>query len=34
MKKNTFTETQILKLIREFEAGRDAADISREHGIS
>lgn len=34
MKKNTFTETQILKLIREFEAGRDATDISREHGIS
>jgi putative transposase len=34
MKKNTFTETQILKLDREFEAGGDSADIIRGHGIS
>lgn len=34
MKKSTFTETQIINLLKEYEAGRDAADISREHGIS
>ena len=34
MKKSTFTETQIINLIKEYEAGRDAADICREQGIS
>jgi putative transposase len=34
MKKSTFTETQIIKLLKEYESGRDVADISREHGIS
>lgn len=34
MKKSTFTETQIVKLIKEYDAGRDAGDICRENGIS
>jgi putative transposase len=34
MKKAQFTETQIVKAIKEHEAGRSAEDISRELGIS
>ena len=34
MKKSQFTETQIVKAIKEHEAGRSAEDISRELGIS
>ena len=34
MKKSTFTETQIVNLIKEYEAGHDTAEICREHGIS
>ena len=34
MKKSKFTETQIIKAIKENEAGRKADDISRELGIS
>jgi putative transposase len=34
MKKSTFTETQIVNMIREYEGGRDAAEICREHSIS
>lgn len=34
MKKSTFSETQIVKLLKEYEAGRDAAEICRENGIS
>jgi putative transposase len=34
MKKSQFTETQIVKAIKEHEAGRSADDISRELGIS
>jgi len=34
MKKSRFTETQIIKSIKENEAGRKAEDISRELGIS
>lgn len=34
MKKSTFTETQIVNLIKEFDAGRDAAEIYREQVIS
>ncbi|ACU57543.1 transposase IS3/IS911 family protein [Chitinophaga pinensis DSM 2588] len=34
MKKSTFTETQILNLLKEFDSGRDVVGICREHGIS
>ena len=34
MKKSQFSETQIVKAIKEHEAGRSAEDISRELGIS
>ena len=34
MKKQKFTETQILQAIKQYEGGRDAADVSREYGIS
>lgn len=34
MKKSAFTETQIVNLPKEYEAGRDAAEICRENSIS
>jgi len=34
MKKSKFTDSQILKAIKENEGGRSVADISRELGIS
>jgi putative transposase len=34
MKKTKFTETQIVKSIKESECGRSVADISRELGIN
>jgi len=34
MKKTRFTETQIVKALKEHEGGRNAEDISRELGIS
>jgi len=34
MKKSTFTETQIVNLLKEYESGRDAAEICRENSIS
>lgn len=34
MKKSRFTETQILKILRQYEAGIKVADLCREHGIS
>jgi len=34
MKKSKFTETQIIKAIKENEAGRSAEEISRELGIN
>jgi putative transposase len=34
MKKTKFTETQILKAIKEHEKGRDAKEICRELGIT
>lgn len=34
MKKSQFTETQIVKAIKEHENGRDAKDLCRELGIS
>lgn len=33
MKKQKFTETQILKALKEYEAGKNAMDICRELGI-
>ena len=32
--KKRFTDEQIVKLIKEHEAGKSATDISREHNIS
>jgi putative transposase len=34
MKKTRFTETQIVKALKEHEGGRSAEDISREMDIS
>lgn len=34
MKMTRFTETQILKILKEFDAGRETKDVCREHGIS
>lgn len=34
MKKSRFTESQIIKSLKENEAGRNVEDISRELGIS
>jgi putative transposase len=34
MKKTKFTETQIVKAVKEAEGGRSIADISRELGIN
>jgi len=34
MKKKRFTETQIFSIVKEFDAGKNIQDISREHGVS
>ena len=34
MQKHRFTETQILGVLKQYEGGRDAGDVSREAGIS
>jgi len=34
MKTTKFTETQILKVLKEHEAGRETRDLCREYGIS
>jgi len=34
MKKSRFTETQIIKVLKEYESGRESKDICREYGIS
>ena len=34
MKKSRFTETQIVNALKEYEAGKSAADICRELGIN
>ena len=34
MRKLRFTETQIVSILKEAEAGRKVEDVSREHGIS
>jgi len=32
--KKRFTEEQIIRILKEHESGKKAADIIREHGIS
>lgn len=34
MKRNRFTEEQIIGILREHEAGAKTADICRKHGLS
>lgn len=34
MKKSRFTETQIIKILKQHEGGLKVGDICREHGIS
>jgi putative transposase len=34
MRKTRFTPTQIAKILKEFEQGKDVETISREHGVS
>lgn len=34
MKKKTFTETQIVAVLKQYEGGREAMDVCREYGIS
>ena len=34
MKKKRFNENQILSILKEYEAGLSAVDLSRKHGIS
>ena len=34
MKRKKFTTTQIASILKEFELGKSAIEISREHGVS
>lgn len=34
MKKTRFTETQIISVLNELEAGVSASDLGRKHGVS
>lgn len=34
MKKSRFTESQIIRILKEYDAGKPAKDVCREHGIS
>ncbi len=34
MKKSRYSETQIIKVLKEVEAGRQVKDVCREYGIS
>ena len=34
MKKNTFSPAQIAGILKEFDGGKSAAEITRDHGVS
>ena len=34
MKRSKFSPTQIAKILKEFDLGKDADTLSREHGVS
>jgi putative transposase len=34
MKKSKFSPTQIVKILKEYESGKQASDLIREYGIS
>lgn len=34
MKKKQFTESQIVTILKEFDAGKSIQDLAREHGVS
>ncbi len=34
MRKSKFSEHQIIKILKEVEAGRSLADVCRDHGVS
>lgn len=34
MKRSKFNPTQVAKILKEFEQGKDVETISREHGVS
>jgi putative transposase len=34
MKKSRFTESQIVAILKEYDAGRPVSELCREHGIS
>lgn len=34
MKKSKFSESQIVKILKEYESGKSTRDICREHGIA
>jgi len=34
MKKQKFTETQMVSILKQYEGGREALDLCREYGIS
>ncbi|MBX2893297.1 MAG: transposase [Saprospiraceae bacterium] len=34
MRRSTFTESQIIQILKSHEQGRSASDLCREHGIS
>ncbi len=34
MRKTRFTEAQIFSILKEYDAGKNIQDVSREHGVS
>ena len=34
MKKKHFTESQIISILKEFDAGKSVPDLAREHGVA